>query len=429
MKLLFENWRKFLTEEIIVPTDITKKIVVIYDFDETIAGSEGYIDVSHRKTGKPFRRITTQDEYDKLKKADKYDFDFSNLVQVTNPTEFIPVTKRLRDDANHRSKQVMVLTARAPAAEDEIQMYLDSIGIPTEDLIVIGCAGCNKGEFVEDLVRRNPTIEVINFYDDSDQNIEDMEAAKDRLKDLKRLRTFIINQVTPEVEIKKKGSALGAYSGTEDLAADLFAEPKPQMSKYLGRRGPGGRIGESLLFENWRRFLNEEHYAQGRRFTGWDKEPENYEKVLNAFEDMGADEEMLRALESRYERGLGFDGQVMSAVVGARPVYYDAINNFDYLKLRGENGGVLDIGKFILDNVPHEILKKGLWKRIKGEQANIVLGDPQAVEAVKNSWDKIKGSLTSQSADQFHKTVGTALGYPEEDVDRFIAMMQRRRAK
>jgi len=246
MKLLLENWRKFLKEELVVPTDINKKAISVYDFDETIAASKGQIGVYNKETGQHFKTITTQAEYDKLAETGKYDFDFSNLTYITDPTELVPVTNKLRKDVENKAMQVMILTARAGNAEGEIQMYLDSIGIPTDDLYIVGCEGCDKGKYVEDMVRRNPTIEVIHFYDDSEKNIRDMESAKERMADLKRIRFFVINRVDSGAELEKKGTALGSSKEREE-DTNLFAEPKKQAMKYRpGRqkRGPGGMIPE-----------------------------------------------------------------------------------------------------------------------------------------------------------------------------------------
>lgn len=242
MRLLMENWRKFLTEELVVPTDINKTSISVYDFDETIAKSEGHIDVYFKDTDKLYKRITTQAEYDKLAETGEYDFDFSNLEYITDPTEIVPVTNRLRADVSNEKMQVMILTARAGNAEGEIQMYLDSIGIPTDDLYIVGCSGCDKGKYVEDLVRRNPTIQVIHFYDDSQKNIKDMQNAKERLSDLSRVRFFTINQISHDAEIERKGSALGPSS--EKSSVDVFAKPKSQASRKIGQRGPGGLIPE-----------------------------------------------------------------------------------------------------------------------------------------------------------------------------------------
>ena len=247
MKLLLENWRKYLNEELLVPTDINKRIISIYDFDETIARSEGHVDAYYKGTDKLYKRVTTQAGYDEiLASGEEYDYDFSNLDYITDPTELVPVTKRLREDVESRHIQVMILTARAGNAEGEIQMYLDSIGIPTDELLIVGCEGCNKGEYIEDLVRRNPTIEVVHFYDDSETNIKTVQGARERLCDLDRIRFFFINQVGPKAEIDKRGSSV-CVSSKSAKEADLFRDKDPQAEKYRpGRRyiGPGGRIPE-----------------------------------------------------------------------------------------------------------------------------------------------------------------------------------------
>jgi len=220
MKLLMENWRRFLAEELVVPTDINKRAISIYDFDETIARSEGHVDAYYKGTDKLYKRMTTQAEYDKVSASgEEYDYDFSNLDYITDPTELVPVTKRLRHDVENKAMQVMILTARA-------------------------------GEYVEDVVRRNPTIQVVHFYDDSHKNIKDMEAARKRLCDLDRVRFFMINQVDEDAEMKKQGSSV-CVSSKAAAEADLFDyDPKnPKRGPFLdarsmGFRGPGGRTME-----------------------------------------------------------------------------------------------------------------------------------------------------------------------------------------
>tara|TARA_R110002051_G_scaffold306004_2_gene376349 strand:- start:2537 stop:3289 length:753 start_codon:yes stop_codon:yes gene_type:complete len=246
MKLLLENWRKYLNEELLVPTDINKRVISIYDFDETIARSNTEIRVSDKETGQYYKTITTQQEYDRLVADGNYEFDFSNLEYVTDPTELVPVTNKLRNDVKRGKTQVMILTARAGNSEWEIQMYLDSIGIPADELLIVGCEGCNKGEYVEDLVRSNPTIEVVHFYDDSEKNIRDVEDAKERLIDLDRIRFFTINQVGEDAEIQKRGSALGAK---KDRGGPRSKEAKTKLGPFKGQKamgtlGPGGRIPE-----------------------------------------------------------------------------------------------------------------------------------------------------------------------------------------
>ena len=193
MKLLLENWRGFLKEgNFVIPT-INKPILFIYDFDETIAQSTGFIIATHKETDEELK-ITTQEEYDELKVTDKYDFDFSNLALITDPTEIIPITKQLRKDIKNPNAQILILTARTGDVQDEIHLYLESIKIDSSDVIIIGCSGCDKGEFVERMIEHSPEIKTIVFYDDSQENVRNLLRSKNTLSD--KLETFKIVDVS-----------------------------------------------------------------------------------------------------------------------------------------------------------------------------------------------------------------------------------------
>ena len=74
MKLLLENWRKYILFENIE----NARRLSIFDFDETIAFTEGHINVLDKETGEKFQ-TTTQEEYDAIKDDERYEFDFSPL--------------------------------------------------------------------------------------------------------------------------------------------------------------------------------------------------------------------------------------------------------------------------------------------------------------------------------------------------------------
>lgn len=173
MKLILEKWNKFLKES-------EYKRLSIFDFDHTIASATGFIIVTVKETGKQFK-ITTQEEYDKLKPNEElYDFDFSNLSQITDPQEIKPIVDILRKRVKDPQTQAIVLTARAPDAEDEIQTYLSTLEptpIDTSEMYIIGCSGCNKGDFILKFLQERPSIVNVEFYDDSVENIDNMKAA------------------------------------------------------------------------------------------------------------------------------------------------------------------------------------------------------------------------------------------------------------
>ena len=176
MKLLLERWRRYLTEANIQ----TATRLSIFDFDETIAYAKGYIDVYEKGTQNFVKRITTQEEYDEVKVTGDYDFDFSALDQVKDPQEVKSITDIMRDRVRDDQTQVMVLTARAPAVEDEIHRYLATLEQPieTSEVYVKGMAGGNKGQYILSILQEFPNFTRVEFYDDSAENIKDMLDAK-----------------------------------------------------------------------------------------------------------------------------------------------------------------------------------------------------------------------------------------------------------
>ncbi|HAI38203.1 MAG TPA: hypothetical protein DCM40_08815 [Maribacter sp.] len=170
----------------------------IFDFDETIAFSEGYVIVINKQTGDEFQ-ISSQEEYDKLKNDGGYEFDFSPLDQVNNAVENPNITSIMRDRLEDPNTQVMVLTARAPISIDDIHMTLQTFDKPieTKNIIMIGNEGGNKGEYVRDVIlSKYDNIKEIEFYDDSESNIRDMQVIKKETSDDGRIEKFDIYNVT-----------------------------------------------------------------------------------------------------------------------------------------------------------------------------------------------------------------------------------------
>jgi hypothetical protein len=194
-------WKTYLHEgelPVIIPV-IDKSDLVIYDFDETIAQTDTEIYAINKLTGEKLI-INSQEEYDELvtsPQGSQYDFDFSGFNTVKNPTELTKTTESLASDLQRSGTQVMILTARDPAAEDEIHMYLDSIGIDPSNLIIIGCGGCDKGEFVKRMVDQSPKIMGITFYDDSKKNISDLVRSRREILDMHDMDFTIVDVSDP----------------------------------------------------------------------------------------------------------------------------------------------------------------------------------------------------------------------------------------
>ena len=183
MELLLKKWRSFLKENLNTATKLA-----VFDFDETLAYSEGKIDILDQDGG-IVQTITTQEEYDEWEDAAEIQsgelkFDYSNLDNITNPTEIVAITDILRDRMSDPATQAMVVTARSSKTEDDIHRYLDAIDIPTDDIYIKGMGdeglGRGKGGFIFSVLEEFPDIKEVEFYDDSQKNIDDVNAAKAR---------------------------------------------------------------------------------------------------------------------------------------------------------------------------------------------------------------------------------------------------------
>jgi hypothetical protein len=200
MKLLLENWRNYvLLENIETATRLS-----VFDFDETIAFTEGYLNVIDKETGEEFQ-TRSQEEYDAVKDDDRYEFDFSPLDNVHNATENPNITSIMRDRLADPETQVMVLTARAPVSIDDIHRVLRTFEKPiqTDNIIMIGVEGENKGDYlVNTVLSKYDNIKEIEFYDDSQINIDDMNQVRKELETVEReieFNIYIVKHGKPEL--------------------------------------------------------------------------------------------------------------------------------------------------------------------------------------------------------------------------------------
>ena len=181
MKLLLERWNKYLNEDLNTATRLS-----VFDFDETLAFTEANIDILDQE-GNLVHTTTTQEEYEKWEederiKSGELKFDYSELDVITNPTEIVAMTDIMKSRTDDLSTQVMVVTARTSRTSDDIHRYLNTIGVPTDDLYVKGMGdeglGRGKGGFIFSILEEFPDIREVEFYDDSPKNIVDVNASK-----------------------------------------------------------------------------------------------------------------------------------------------------------------------------------------------------------------------------------------------------------
>ena len=192
-----------------------------------------------------------------------------------------------------------------------------------------------------------------------------------------------------------------------------------------------------LLMENWRKFISEElaSFAHGDDHAQF--VTQNPEATIDTFQRMGADERVLSII-SKYTEGnfrLQELNQIVAVLAGTKPMFYGQISvltewseiDQDCYKslpqsteptvvLQEQECPNVEIGEFVLNNLD----KIGLtYEIVFGAREMIVLGKPENVAAVVKEVNRVGNSFDGMDK-QFHKVLGLALGYPEEDVEKFI---------
>ena len=190
MKLLFENWRNFINEEMEEPITTLR----IFDFDETIAhtrsetrvkapsGSETtlrdqqefeeYINAAAAKEG-----VEAFDVVDALIELG-YQIDMSDFSIVKEPHEISVITNIMREFPP--DSKTYVVTARQGASLGPIMDYLDELGIDSSQVRPIATQGESKGDVMTIMMRNKlmdngkSNINRIEYYEDSQKNIDDV---------------------------------------------------------------------------------------------------------------------------------------------------------------------------------------------------------------------------------------------------------------
>jgi len=190
VKLLLENWRQFISEEIEPITTLR-----IFDFDETIAhtrsetrvkapdGSEAtlrdqkefeeYMNAAAAKEG-----VEAFDAVDALMELG-YQIDLSDFSIVKDPDEITIITDILRNFPENSKTYIM--TARRGNSISAIIDYLDEIGIDAGEVRVIATQGDSKGDVMATMMAQKimkdtgkSNINKIEYYEDSQKNIDDV---------------------------------------------------------------------------------------------------------------------------------------------------------------------------------------------------------------------------------------------------------------
>ena len=189
MKLLFENWRKFVTE---MEEPITT--LRIFDFDETIAHTQSETRVKAPdgstavlRNQKEFEEymnnaaeregIDAFDPIDQLS-ALGYQIDLSDFAMVKNPSEITLITDIIRNFPP--DSKTYIVTARRGNSIGPILNYLDEINIDSNQVRPIATEGESKGDVIANMIAQKimpsgkSNIHRIEYYEDSQRNIDDV---------------------------------------------------------------------------------------------------------------------------------------------------------------------------------------------------------------------------------------------------------------
>ena len=175
MKLLLENWRKYMNES----------KLRVFDFDDTIAKSDSNIYIT-TDTGE---KITMDPgEYATHEVEPNYEYDFSEFDEVINPREIKQITNIIRNalNAGTDGREIAILTARAPSAEESIRGYLESIGLDTSKITfaLLGSSDpADKSAWIADRIEAGATD--VLFFDDSGKNVEEVNSLAGRYPQIK----------------------------------------------------------------------------------------------------------------------------------------------------------------------------------------------------------------------------------------------------
>tara|TARA_R100000664_G_C2755672_1_gene143407 strand:+ start:1587 stop:2273 length:687 start_codon:yes stop_codon:yes gene_type:complete len=189
MKLLFENWRKFVTE---MEEPITT--LRIFDFDETIAHTQSETRVkapdgstavlrNQKEFEEYMNNAAEREDIDAFDPIDQlsalgYQIDLSDFAMVKNPSEITLITDIIRKFPP--DSKTYIVTARRGNSIGPILNYLDEINIDSNQVRPIATEGESKGDVIANMIAQKimpsgkSNIHRIEYYEDSQRNIDDV---------------------------------------------------------------------------------------------------------------------------------------------------------------------------------------------------------------------------------------------------------------
>jgi len=190
MKLLLENWRQYLAEQMEEPITTLR----IFDFDETIAHTRSETRVKAPDNSeatltnqKEFEEYMSQAaaregivSFDPVSELQElgYQIDLSDFSIVKDPSEISLVTDVMRNFP--ADSKTYIITARRGNSIGPILSYLDEIGIDSNQVRSIATQGESKGDTIANMIAQKimpdgkSNINRVEYYEDSQRNIDDV---------------------------------------------------------------------------------------------------------------------------------------------------------------------------------------------------------------------------------------------------------------
>ena len=158
-----DQWTKFLAES----------KLRIFDFDDTLVKTDAMIKLTD-PDGKTSSMTPAEFAVHDLDDSNQYDLSEFEQASLINPREIKKVTKVLRNVLNAGGeREIAILTARTPAAQQSIEEYLEDIGIDSEriDIVLVGTSDPGaKANWIENKIVDGATD--VLFLDDSGKNVQ-----------------------------------------------------------------------------------------------------------------------------------------------------------------------------------------------------------------------------------------------------------------
>tara|TARA_R110000824_G_scaffold100989_1_gene239872 strand:- start:138 stop:698 length:561 start_codon:yes stop_codon:yes gene_type:complete len=186
MKLLFENWRKYLNES----------KLRIFDFDDTLATTDSKIIVK-KSDGTQVEQ--TPGEYAVYEPQPGDEFDFSQFGgALINPKEIkamANVFRRITSAPGDR--KVAILTARAEGAKEAIRKFISDMGVDVEPIEIetLGSSDpLDKAAWIDKKIQQGYSD--IYFADDSHKNIAVVDDLKKKYQNNPevKIRTQLVDE-------------------------------------------------------------------------------------------------------------------------------------------------------------------------------------------------------------------------------------------